>query len=47
MSIRKQFNGNNSIQKDTTIVFPLKCLGNFKRWLEMPLINFKVELKLK
>ena len=34
---------SNCIQ---TITVPLKYLSNFWRWLEMPLISWKVELKL-
>ena len=34
---------SNCIQ---AIAVPLKYLSNFWRWLEMPLINCKVELKL-
>ena len=34
---------SNCIQ---TIAVPLKYLSNFWRWLEMPLISCKVELKL-
>ena len=30
-----------------TVAVPLKYLGNFWRSLEMPLINWKVELKIK
>ena len=37
----------NGILKNATIVVPLKHLSNFWRLLEMPLINCKVELKLK
>ena len=33
--------------KNATIAVPLKCLSDFWRSLEMPLINCKVELKLK
>ena len=40
-------NGLNRILKDTTIAVPLKYLSNFWRSLEMTLIKFKVELKLK
>ena len=31
--------GNNGILKNATIAVPLKCLSNFWRTLEMPLIN--------
>ena len=37
----------NGILKNATIAVPLKYLSNFWRSLEMPLINCKVELKLK
>ena len=37
----------NGILEDTTIVVSLKYVTNFKRSLEMQLINCKVELKLK
>ena len=37
----------NGILKNTTIVVPLKYLSNFWRLLEMPLINYKIELKLR
>ena len=37
----------NGILKNATIGVSLKYLGNFWRSLEMPLINWKVELKLK
>ena len=37
----------NGILKSTTIAAPLKYLSSFWRSLEMPLINCKVELKLK
>ena len=40
-------NAANGILKNTIIAVPLKYLGNFWRSLEMPLINCKVELKLK
>ena len=36
----------NSSVKDAKIVVPLKCLSNFWRSLEMPLINFKLHLEL-
>ena len=39
--------GANGILKIATIAVPLKYLSNFRRSLEMPLINCKVELKLK
>ena len=39
--------GANGILKNETIAVPLKYLSNFWRSLEMPLINCKVELKLK
>ena len=37
----------NGILKIATIAVPLKYLSNFGRSIEMPLINYKVELKLK
>ena len=37
---------NNRSLKNTKIVVPLKCLSNFFRSLEMPLINFKIHLEL-
>ena len=37
----------NGILKNTTIAVPLKYLSNFWISLEMPLINSKIELKLK
>ena len=37
----------NGILKNVTIAVPLKHLSNFWRLLEMPSINYKVELKLK
>ena len=37
----------NGILKNTTIAAPLKYLSSFWISLEMPLINCKVELKLK
>ena len=37
----------NAILENATITMPLKYLCNFWRSLEMPLINCKVELKLK
>ena len=36
----------NSSVKDAKIIAPLKCLSNFWRSLEMPLINCKVYLEL-
>ena len=44
-----QYNPNhaNGILKNSTIAVPLKYLSNFWRSLEIPLINCKVELKLK
>ena len=38
---------NNKILKNVTIAVPLKCLSDFGTSLEMPLSNYKVELKLK
>ena len=38
--------GTDSSVKDTKTVVPLKCLSNFWRSLEMPLINRKVYLEL-
>ena len=40
-------NVSNGILKKATIAVPLKYLSNFWRSLEMPLINCKVESKLK
>ena len=40
-------NNNNGILKNATTAMPLKFLSNFWSLLEMPLINCKVELKLK
>ena len=37
---------DNSILKNTTIAVPLKYLSNFWRSRKIPLINYKVELKL-
>ena len=34
-------------KKGAKIAAPLKYLRNFWRWLEMPLINCKVELSLR
>ena len=39
--------GANGILKNVTIDVPLKYLINFWRSLEIPLINCKVELKIK
>ena len=39
-------NNTNSSVKNTKIVVPLKCLSNFWRSLEMPLINCKIHLEL-
>ena len=39
--------GDIGILKNAVIAVPLKYLGNFWKSLEMPLINCKVELKLK
>ena len=39
--------GNNSILKNRIITVSLKYLSNIWRSLEMPLISFKIELKLK
>ena len=40
-------NAANGILKNATIAVPLKYLSNLWRLLQMPLINCKVELKLK
>ena len=40
-------NQANGIFRNVTIAVPLKYLSNFWRSLEMPLINCKVDLKLK
>ena len=37
---------NNDNEKDVEIMVPLKCLSNFWRTLEMPLINCEVNLIL-
>ena len=37
---------NNVARRDVKIVVPLKCLSNFFRSLEMPLINCKIKLNL-
>ena len=37
----------SGILKNATIAVPLKCLCNFWKSLEMPLINCKIGLKLK
>ena len=39
--------GVNGILSNTTIALPLKHISNFWRSFEMPLINWKVDLKLK
>ena len=39
--------GANAISRNETIAVPLNYLSNFWRSLEMPIINCKVELKLK
>ena len=39
--------GANGILRNGTIAVPLKYLSNFWRSLEMALINFKAEVKLK
>ena len=40
-------NGANGVSRKSTITVLLKYLNNFWRLLEIPLINCKVELKLK
>ena len=40
-------NAVNGILKNATITASLKYLSNFCRSLEIPLINYKVELKLR
>ena len=40
-------NEANGILKKTTIALPLKYLSNFWRSLKIPLINCKIESKLK
>ena len=42
----KASDGNDRPLKNTKIVVPLKYLSDFFRWLEMPLINFKIQLEL-
>ena len=37
---------NNGVIKDVKIAVPLKYLSNFWRYLEVPLINCKIHLKL-
>ena len=37
----------NGVKRNATIAVPLRYLSNFGRSLEMPLINCKVQLKLK
>ena len=39
--------GNNWILRSVTIAVPLKYLSNFCRSLEIPLVNWKLELKLR
>ena len=39
--------GVNGILRNETIAVPLKYLSNFRRSLEMSLINWKIELKFK
>ena len=39
--------GNDEILKNVTTAVPLKYLNNIWRSLQMPLINWKIELKLK
>ena len=48
-NVEAQPNPNHAygILKNATIAVPLKYLSNFWRSLEMPLINCKVELKLR
>ena len=43
----KKAGGANEILKNATLAVPLKYLGNFWRSLEILLINYKAELKLK
>ena len=40
-------NQANEFLKNATVAVPLKYLSNFWRSIEMPLINYKTELKLK
>ena len=40
-------NAANGILKNATTAVPLKCLTNFWRSLEMPLIHWKLEWKLR
>ena len=37
---------NNTARRNVKVVVPLKCLSNFFRSLEMPLINCKIKLNL-
>ena len=46
-TVAQPANVANGILKKTTIAIPLKYLSNFWRSLERPLINWKVELKMK
>ena len=43
----EQTDGANEILRNGTIAVPFKYLRKFWRSLEMPLINCKVDLKLK
>ena len=43
---KKPVAGNDGNKKDVEIIVPLKYLSNFWRTLEIPLINFEVELGL-
>ena len=45
--VKTEADGANGILKNITISMPLKYLSNFLRSLEIPLINCKVDLKLK
>ena len=47
IAAQRNRNQTSGILENATIAMPLNCLSNFWRSLEMPLINGKVELKLK
>ena len=46
-TVAQAADATNGILKNAKIAVPLKCLNNFWKPLEMPLINCKVKLKLK
>ena len=45
-SITGKLEGGNKKKDDVKIVVPLKYLSNFRRALDMPLINYEVSLTL-